>query len=141
MSIGEDKIFIARPVFPMVTNPVLDPNQSDGVRGHTTGFGDIEVFTLFGPSRMDGVVWGIGSTFRFPTATSDRLGQGKYQAGPAAMRPWDHEDHPHRQDAGEAPIRAAVLHRSPGRLRHGVEHPPPDHTGDSEPVQLTIEPT
>ena len=70
-------IFIARPVFPMVTSPILDPSESDGVRGHTTGFGDIEMFTLFGPNRVDGVVWGIGSTFRFPTATSDRLGQGK----------------------------------------------------------------
>jgi hypothetical protein len=85
LSIGDDMIFIARPVFPMVTNPILDPSESDGVRGRTTGFGDIEMFTLFGPNRVDGVVWGIGSTFRFPTATSDRLGQGKYQAGPAAM--------------------------------------------------------
>jgi len=38
-------------------------------------------------------VWGAGATFKFPTASDPVLGQGKYQAGPAAMvlhmgRPW-----------------------------------------------------
>lgn len=34
---------------------------------------------------MDGFVWGIGATQIFPTATEDVLGQGKWQAGPAAL--------------------------------------------------------
>jgi len=76
-----------------VTNPILDPTASGGVDGHETGFGDIQMLTLFGPNRMDGLVWGAGATFKFPTASDDTLGSDKYQAGPAAMlfslgKPW-----------------------------------------------------
>jgi hypothetical protein len=85
--VGEnyDKIFIARPVFPVVKQPVVDPTQPDGTDGHVSGFGDMQLFTLVGPNRLDGVVWGAGATFKFPTASRDELGQEKWQAGPAAM--------------------------------------------------------
>ena len=85
--VGENKdmVFICRPVFPLVTNPVLDATKSDGVDGHKTGFGDIQMMTLLGPNRKSGIVWGAGGTFKFPTASDDLLGQGKYQAGPALM--------------------------------------------------------
>ena len=91
--LGKDMVFIARPVFPLVTNTVLNPTSEDGTNGHKTGFGDIQVLSLIGPDRKDGIVWGLGNTLRFPTATHDVLGQGKYQAGPAAMlfkigKPW-----------------------------------------------------
>ena len=85
-------MFSGRPVFPLVTNPDVDfsTGESDG---HTTGFGDLQLMTLFGPDKADGWVWGAGATFKFPTASDPSLGQGKYQAGPAAMvihmgRPW-----------------------------------------------------
>ena len=82
-----------RPVFPTVTSPVLDPGAAGGVDGHVTGFGDIQLLSMIGPNRADGVVWGVGATFKFPTASKDELGSGKYQAGPAAMlfrlgKPW-----------------------------------------------------
>lgn len=93
--LGEDKewVFIARPVFPIVTNPVFDPAAPGGVDGHKTGFGDIQMLAMIGPNRTDGLVWGVGATFKFPTAFDDALGQDKYQAGPAAMlfnisKPW-----------------------------------------------------
>ena len=38
-----------------------------------------------GPNRVDGTVWGLGGTFKFPTAEHDELGQEKWQVGPAAM--------------------------------------------------------
>jgi len=82
---NKDTVFICRPVFPLVTNPVLDPTESDGVDGHKTGFGDIQMMTLLGPNRKSGIVWGAGGTFKFPTASDDVLGQDKYQAGPALM--------------------------------------------------------
>jgi hypothetical protein len=31
------------------------------------------------------VLWGVGPTFVFPTASDDALGQGKCQVGPAAV--------------------------------------------------------
>jgi hypothetical protein len=83
LPVGRDKIFIARPVFPLVTSPVFD--GEGGVNKHTTGFGDIQVFTALGPNRTDGTVWGVGATFKFPTASNDLLGEGKYQVGPTFM--------------------------------------------------------
>ena len=52
---------------------------------HTTGFGDMQILGLAGPNRGEGLIWGAGATLKLPTAGSGCLGQGKYQAGPAAM--------------------------------------------------------
>ena len=91
--VGENAMFTARPVFPIVTRPELSTAAADGVAGHTTGFGDIQLLSLLGPSRSSGMIWGAGGTFKFPTASADILGSSKYQAGPAAMlfyieKPW-----------------------------------------------------
>jgi len=74
-----------RPVFPLVTSPVLINEDSIVVGDYKTGFGDIQLLTLFGPSTGSGIIWGLGLTTTFPTATNDVLGEGKWQAGPAAM--------------------------------------------------------
>ncbi len=60
---------------------------------HKSGLGDIQLLALAGPNSAEELVWGAGASFIFPTATDDLLGQGKYQAGPAAMvfsmgKPW-----------------------------------------------------
>ncbi|MDH3814930.1 MAG: hypothetical protein OEV48_10610 [Acidobacteriota bacterium] len=90
--VSKSLMFSGRPVFPLVTSPNVDfsTGESDG---HTTGLGDIQLMTLIGPDKADGWVWGAGATFKFPTASDPVNGQGKYQAGPAAMlinmgRPW-----------------------------------------------------
>lgn len=80
---GDDMTFIARPVFPMVTSPVLRANGS--TKSYKNGLGDIQMFTLIGPDKSQGFTWGVGGTFIFPTASDDLLGSGKWQAGPAAM--------------------------------------------------------
>lgn len=80
---GDDMVFIARPVFPLVTSPILRPDGS--TKSHKNGFGDMQLFALLGPDKSDGLVWGVGGTFVFPTASDDILGSGKWQAGPAAM--------------------------------------------------------
>ena len=90
--IGENLVFSGRPVFPMVTAPLVDAGTG-ATEGHTTGFGDLQLLTLVGPGKADGWIWGAGATFKFPTASSDLLGQGTYKAGPALMlfhmgRPW-----------------------------------------------------
>lgn len=82
---GKDWVFIARPVFPFVSNPILDHMSADGVSGRESGFGDIQLMSLVGPNRKEGLVWGVGPTFKFPTASDAVLGQGKYQAGPAGL--------------------------------------------------------
>lgn len=90
---GGRGVLSIRPVFPIVTSPVLEPGAAGGVDGHVTGFGDIQLLSMIGPNRADGIVWGAGATFKFPTASRDEAGSGKYQAGPAAMlfylgKPW-----------------------------------------------------
>jgi hypothetical protein len=79
-----DTTLIVRPVFPLVTNPTVDP-ETGQLDGHTTGYGDTQIFAVIGPSREDGLVWGVGPTFKFPTAGSDELGSGKYQVGPSFL--------------------------------------------------------
>lgn len=81
--IGKKFMFTARPVFPIVTNPTF--NTDGTIDKSTTGFGDIQMLTLFGPDKKGGLIWGVGLTFVFPTATANNLGRGKYQMGPSFM--------------------------------------------------------
>lgn len=81
--IGQGKMLLVRPVFPLVTAPRVTEEgiQEDNI----TGYGDMQVFSMYGPDKKDGIIWGAGLTFTFPTASSPELGAGKYQMGPAAM--------------------------------------------------------
>ena len=71
---------LIRPTFAVVTVP-----SSRG--GTRTEFGDLPVFdvaVLPWPDRQKtGLLFGVGPTFVFPTATSKSAGQGAWQAGPA----------------------------------------------------------
>lgn len=83
LPVGKNKVFSARPVFPIITQPNFsqDPTGSQKI----TGFGDIQLAAFLGPGNAAGLVWGAGATFSFPTATDDAVGYGKYTAGPAVM--------------------------------------------------------
>lgn len=80
---GKNLVFTARPVFPIITQPDFSADASGNTK--ITGFGDIQMVTLFGPGNAKGWVWGAGATFVFPTASNRNLGKGKYQAGPTVM--------------------------------------------------------
>ena len=75
---------ITRPVIPFVfSTPDFEPGKG---WDETSGLGDVAVVSLLSPAKLtSGIIWGAGPTFIFPTATNDALGQGKYQAGPAAV--------------------------------------------------------
>ena len=95
VALGEEEtvMLTMRPVFPLVTEPVFENPDDRSSSDHDTGLGDIQLMTLAGPNDADGLVWGGGLTFKFPTASEDTLGAGKYQAGPAVMlfymgKPW-----------------------------------------------------
>lgn len=81
--VGNNAVFTARPVFPLVTQPNFEEDPTGNTK--KTGFGDIQMATLIGPGNASGWVWGAGASFVFPTASSPELGRGKYQAGPAFM--------------------------------------------------------
>jgi hypothetical protein len=109
ISLGDSWNLINRPIFAVPSVPVKkevgqligmsaaevihQPALLSTVRdpfGRTTGFGDFTYVGLASPKKPDRIgdgilVWGVGPTLIFPTASEDVLGQGKYQAGPAAV--------------------------------------------------------
>lgn len=89
---GAANLFEIQPVLPVgaservpfeqlikITLPVGTTPDPD----RTTGLGDLQVFDLAAIPQSWGR-WGLGVALVFPTAASDELGQGKWQAGPAA---------------------------------------------------------
>jgi hypothetical protein len=62
---------------------------SDPFGGSTSGFADLTYVGALTPGESRDLargkmIWAVGPTLVFPTASEDALGQGKYQAGPAA---------------------------------------------------------
>lgn len=111
--LGPDVNWVSRLVLPIVSAPLkkevgnlfqLDPSGQpsrppDSARsllsdvdpfGRTTGLGDLAYIGVLGPRSPPDIaggklIWGVGPTFLFPTATEKVLGQGKWQAGPAVV--------------------------------------------------------
>jgi hypothetical protein len=50
----------------------------------TDGLSDIGLQVFLTPAQTGKLIWGIGSSFLFPTATHEMLGTEKWSAGPAA---------------------------------------------------------
>ena len=92
---------INRPILPIIsTVDIPTPGGSSTVPPSTAGtlptggfafddvagLGDFTYFALLTPPNDgNGFLWGAGITTKWPTATDDRLGSEKYQAGPAAI--------------------------------------------------------
>ena len=51
---GRNKVFTARPVFPLVTQPDFSADATGSTR--VTGFGDIQMAAIFGPGNARGWV-------------------------------------------------------------------------------------
>lgn len=80
---------INRTIAPVIYLPdVTDglPELPQGIDGGSTfGLGDINHSIYFSPAKAGPVIWGIGPSFTFPTATDRQLGSEKWSAGPAAV--------------------------------------------------------
>lgn len=64
------------------------PSIPEGERdasGRTTGIGDINYSLFLSPADSKGVIWGLGPSIMFPTASDDQLGSGKWSAGPTGV--------------------------------------------------------
>ena len=70
---------IVRPTL-SILSPVPDP---DGPVGDTSGIGDIVALDLYFRKPAEGLVWGIGPIYNFPTSTNRQTGLGEWQIGPA----------------------------------------------------------
>lgn len=80
---------ITRTIIPVVYLPDLIrglPDVPENIpRGDEFGLGDINVSAFLSPAASRPVIWGIGPSLGLRTATSPRLGSGKWTAGPSAV--------------------------------------------------------
>jgi hypothetical protein len=80
ISLSDDWNLITRTIIPIINLP----SPAQGVAG-AFGLGDLNPQFYFSPAKPGGLIWGVGPTFTFPTATASLLGAGKYSAGPAVV--------------------------------------------------------
>jgi len=85
VALTKDWNLITRPVFQaMNSTPYLN---ASGNLHRVTGFGDTTLVTMLSPSSelVGNWLFAAGPTFVFPTASNSRLGQNKWQMGPAGV--------------------------------------------------------
>jgi hypothetical protein len=71
---------LPRPQLSVLTMPAA-VTLPDG----TTGFGDMRFLNIVVMNAGPRLLWGVGPSFVFPTASEPTTGQGKWQLGPAAV--------------------------------------------------------
>ncbi|MDR3491384.1 MAG: neuromedin U [Gammaproteobacteria bacterium] len=72
---------ILRTIIPVLHQPELNPPFN----GNRSGLGDINPSLFLSPGKPREIIWGLGPTMIFPTATNQQLGQGKYSLGPSLV--------------------------------------------------------
>lgn len=73
---------VSRTIFPVVID---QPEIAPGL-GRKLGIGDITQSLFFSPANdTTTFIWGVGPVLLLPTATNDRLGYGKWGAGPTLV--------------------------------------------------------
>ncbi len=76
--LGKTALFL-RPSVSLVRAPIAEPQLGDD---YAYGLADTALFTAWVPSPAEDLLWGVGPTFIFPTATHDQLGSHHFQVGP-----------------------------------------------------------
>ena len=72
---------IHRAIVPLMSMPAFTPDQD-----RKNGMGDIVYEGFFAPTTKPGeLIWGAGPAIQLKTATDERLGSGKWAAGPAVV--------------------------------------------------------
>jgi len=75
---------ITRTIVPIINQPSLFPGPGR-ISESAFGLGDINPSLFLSPAKPGAIIWGVGPTFTFPTATDSQLGSEKFSAGPAAV--------------------------------------------------------
>lgn len=79
-NLNRDWNVITRTIIPLISQPALTSGQS-----RENGIGDIQFSAFLSPSAPSAWIWGAGAIVQAPTASDDRLGQGKWGFGPTAV--------------------------------------------------------
>ena len=80
LSLNENWNLITRTILPTINQPSPAP----GIRS-AFGLGDLNPTAFLSPAKPGPLIWGVGPTFTFPTATDPLLGSGKWRSGPAVV--------------------------------------------------------
>jgi hypothetical protein len=80
ITLSKDWNLITRTIMPIINQPSPAP----GIRS-AFGLGDINPTVFLSPANSGKLIWGVGPTMTFPTATASVLGNGKWEAGPAVV--------------------------------------------------------
>jgi hypothetical protein len=78
--LNEDWLLITRTIVPIINQPALFPGSENAF-----GMGDINPSLFFSPAKPRRLIWGIGPTMTFPTASESELGAGNWSMGPTAV--------------------------------------------------------
>lgn len=122
-----------------LTLPLVESVSLPGGAGgdtRRTGFGDIQLGGVIAPNQQYGFGFGLGPNFIFPSASSDALGQGKWQAGPAvvagyvgkswtayalAQQWWSFAGDRARPDTSQLNLQYVLVHNLPERWQVGMQ--------------------
>ena len=77
IKLTEDWNLITRTIVPIISQGSLAPGID-----HVGGLGDINPSLFLSPSKPGKLIWGVGPTMTFPTASDRLLGSGKWSMGP-----------------------------------------------------------
>ena len=80
MRLSSEWSWIHRLIMPLLSNPAFAPDEE-----RKRGVGDIVYEGFLSPTPRGGLIWGVGPIVQAPTASDDRLGSGKWAAGPAVV--------------------------------------------------------
>jgi hypothetical protein len=80
ITLNKDWNLITRWILPTINQPSPAP----GIRS-AFGLGDLNPSFFLSPAKPGKIIWGIGPTVTFPTATDPMLGNGNYLLGPTAV--------------------------------------------------------
>jgi len=80
ISLNKDWNLITRTIMPIINQPSPAPGIPSAF-----GLGDINPSLFLSPANASKLIWGVGPTMTFPTATESVLGNGKWSAGPALV--------------------------------------------------------
>ncbi len=78
IGLGENWNLITRTIVPVISQPAPGSDR-------TSGLGDLSFTGFISPKQPGKIIWGVGPTLVFPTATDAVLGSDKWSAGPAVV--------------------------------------------------------
>jgi hypothetical protein len=77
VTLNADWNLVTRTIVPLIEQPTLAPGL-----GNVSGLGDIQLSLYLSPAKeFHGIIWGLGPSFSFATASDRSLGSGKDSAG------------------------------------------------------------